>query len=95
MAEGKQDPDPTAPDFAEQLAAALGALFQEHDDSMVLGYVVLTKVMDSKGDQAFHTIRSQGLGPWDTYGMLKFAIVREEAQQHQDWRDYTAGQGET
>lgn len=87
--DSNNEPDP--PDFATDLAAGLGELFRQHDDSMILGYVILAKVMDNKGDQAFHTIRSQGLGPWDTYGMLKFAMVREEAQQHEEWHNYSDG----
>lgn len=75
------------PSLQERLASALGDVFRDGDDAMVLGYVVLAKVLDGEGEQALHTLASTGLAPWETYGMLKFATVREEAEQHQRWQE--------
>ncbi len=51
---------------------------------MVTRWVALIEVMDAEGDRAAYVMAPQGAKPWDTLGLLTFAIQTEQAASLDD-----------
>ena len=55
--------------------------------AFVTKYVIIAEVIDTHGDRAIWLDSSDDATPWDTYGLLTFALNQEQAAQTQAGED--------
>lgn len=48
-------------------------------DVVVTRYVLVAEVIDAEGDRAVVTVGHEDAAPWDVYGLLHYALERENA----------------
>lgn len=63
-------------DFAERLENSIGSAL---GDMLVTKWVALVETIEEDGPRALYIAGSDGLQAWDTQGMLKYALAREDA----------------
>ena len=67
-----------ADDIRERVASAISEAMQSVDE-MVNKWVACVETIDSDGRRALWALTDPDAKPWDTLGMLTFAVQREQA----------------
>lgn len=64
---------------ADELAGAIQAVFDSHEHSLTTKMVAVVEVVTDSGVRELRFDVMQGMQPWDTDGLLRFAMEEESA----------------
>lgn len=63
----------------DELNSVISAVLAKHETSMVGNWIALVETIDENGERGLWSFASDGAKPWDTVGMMSYAMLREQA----------------